>query len=239
MTEPLIDVTGHRRRRQLTRRRQWWRRLGIAGAVLAAVGAVLWLLYASPLLVVRTVVVEGNRLVPTEQIVAEAGVAEGTPLIRVDERAVAQRVGELPAVANVALERRWPSTLVVKVTERAVRLVLASDGGFDWVDASGVAFHHAAERPEGTMLVEADRNDEAVLAAIVSTANALPPDVLARARAISATTVDSIVVKLDGGAQIVWGSAEDSDLKARVVIPLLGVKATVYDVSSPANPTTR
>lgn len=239
MTEPLIDVTGHRQSRIRARRVRWLRRLGVVLVGAALAGLVVWVFYGSSLLAVRDVTVTGNRLVTTEQVLAAAEVAEGTPLAVVDDRAVASRVGALPAVAGVRVERKWPTTLIVSITERSVRLVIARGDGFDWVDATGVVFHHAPERPDGTMLVEADADDDKVLAGIVTVANALPAQVLSRATTIAASSADSIVVKLDDGSRVVWGSAESSDLKAQVIGPLLEVKAGVYDVSSPTHPTTR
>ena len=38
-------------------------------------------------------------------------------------------------------------------------------------------------------------------------------------------------------ARVVWGSADQSALKAQVIVPLLQQKGTVYDVSAPSNPT--
>lgn len=239
MSEPLVDVTGHRRRRVRARRAQVAGRVAAVAGALALIGFVVWLLYGSALLVVQNVVVQGNQLVTTKQVVAEAAVPEGTPLVRVDERGITERVAALPAVEKVRVERAWPTTLKVTITERVVRLAVPRAGGFDWIDASGVVFHHTPGRPPNTVLAEAKPADEAVLAGIVTVAKALPAQVAPRVQAITASSVDSIVVRLDDGSQIVWGSAESSDLKAQVVAALLEVKAGVYDVSSPTHPTTR
>lgn len=239
MSEPLIDVTGRRRLRQREARRRLLRRLGLVAAVLAVAGGLVWLFYGSPLLVVRSVEVRGNTLVSAEEVTAAAAVPLGTPLVQVDDAGILARVGELPAVARLSVERRWPTTLAITVTEREVRLVVARDGGFDWVDADGATFHHTLERPEGTMLARAAHDDPAILAGIVSVANALPATLRGMATEITADTADSITVQLTDGRQVVWGSSEASDLKAQVVTGLLDVKAGVYDVSSPSHPTTR
>ncbi|OZB89611.1 MAG: cell division protein, partial [Microbacterium sp. 14-71-5] len=51
----------------------------------------------------------------------------------------------------------------------------------------------------------------------------------------TASTPDDIVLKLSGGAQVVWGSAEQSALKTRSLQALMKVNpsAASYDVSSP------
>lgn len=239
MSEPLVDVTGRRLRRQREARLRLLRRVGVVIAVLALIGGVVWVFHGSTLLVVRTVSVTGNRLVPADQVVAAAAVPEGTPLVRLDVEGTAARVGELPAVGRATVERTWPSTVTIRVTERDVRLVVAREGAYDWVDEAGVVFHRTLERPEGAMLAEAALDDASVLAGMVAVAHALPAKVRERAGSITAETADSITVRLTDGSQVVWGSSESSDLKAQVVATLLEVKAGVYDVSSPTHPTTR
>ncbi len=51
-------------------------------------------------------------------------------------------------------------------------------------------------------------------------------------------TVDQITLVLRDGRQVLWGSAEESDAKARVLVALLKEPAASYDVSVPGQPTT-
>ena len=51
-------------------------------------------------------------------------------------------------------------------------------------------------------------------------------------------TVDQISLVLRDGRTVVWGSAEDSDAKAEVLVELLEQPARKYDVSVPGQPTT-
>jgi cell division protein FtsQ len=60
-----------------------------------------------------------------------------------------------------------------------------------------------------------------------------------RAVLVNAASPDSIVIELRGGAEVIWGSAENSDDKATVIAALLSISASVYDVSSPSHPTTK
>jgi cell division protein FtsQ len=45
-------------------------------------------------------------------------------------------------------------------------------------------------------------------------------------------------LELLDGAQVVWGSASDNELKAAVLATLLQVGASTYDVSTPETPIT-
>ena len=51
--------------------------------------------------------------------------------------------------------------------------------------------------------------------------------------------MDRIEIQLSDGDTIVWGSAEQSQVKAQVLSVLLSQEASVYDVSAPHAPTTR
>ena len=70
MTEPLVDVTGARRRRARARLRRRLVVAGIVAGVLAVIGGVAWVVLGSPWLAVREVRVEGATLVPVDQVVA-------------------------------------------------------------------------------------------------------------------------------------------------------------------------
>jgi cell division protein FtsQ len=51
-------------------------------------------------------------------------------------------------------------------------------------------------------------------------------------------TVDQISLVLRDGRTVVWGSADESGLKAKVLAVLLRQRAQTYDVSVPGQPTT-
>jgi cell division protein FtsQ len=79
-----------------------------------------------------------------------------------------------------------------------------------------------------TALVEA--------AAVVS---ALPSDIAIRVHLIEVVTPDDITLDVSGGVTVLWGSAADSDNKAKVLRVLLKKHVTQIDVSVPGRPTAR
>ncbi len=240
MTEPLVDVTGARRRRARERLKRRLTLAGILLGVLALVVGGVWAVYGSPWLAARDVRVEGNVLTPTEQVVAVAAVPLGTPLASLDTAGIESRVREgAPAVDTVTASRTWPSTVTIRVTEWSPRIVIGLPGAWVWIAADGRAFHTTPDRPDGVMEARGSLADEHVLATLATVADSLPPAVRADAEHIQAGTVDSVTITLKDRRRIVWGSAEDADLKGRVLVPLLKVDAKEYDVSAPTHPTTR
>ncbi|MDN5745064.1 MAG: cell division protein FtsQ/DivIB, partial [Nocardioidaceae bacterium] len=68
---------------------------------------------------------------------------------------------------------------------------------------------------------------------------ALEPDVRALVAFLQVRTVDDILLHLRDGRLVRWGSAENSEDKAAVLLDLLDRKAQVYNVAVPSQPTTR
>lgn len=240
MNEPLVDVTGARRRRARARLKRRLVVAGVAAGVLGLVGGGLWVVYASPVLAATEVEVSGNAIATTEQVVSAAAVPLGSPLASVDTTAVRARVLEgLPAVADVTVTRSWPSTVSLAVTEWTPEVVVELPGSWVWISGDGDSFHTSEERPEGVMVARGGLADEDILLTLASVAGSLPPAVRDQAEHIEASTVDSVTITLKDDRRIVWGSAEDAQLKGDVLVPLLQVPARVYDVSAPTHPTTR
>src|SRR6202035_3097683 len=89
---------------------------GIVIAVLS-VGLGL-LLYFTPIMSVRNLVVDGLQALPRDEVVAAVAVPPGTPLLQVDTDKVANRVATIRRVASVRVQREYPSSLRVTVVER-------------------------------------------------------------------------------------------------------------------------
>ncbi|MHB1009369.1 MAG: cell division protein FtsQ/DivIB [Propionibacteriaceae bacterium] len=225
------------RRRERLRRRAL--RLTAVIGVLVLLGAAGWVVYLSPVFAVTTVTVTGTSVLTPESVRAAAKVPLGTPLARLDTGAVVSRVAKLRAVAEVSVTRSVPHTVKIAVKERTAVYALSSAVGFDLVDSSGVDYTSVAEAPKGLVVAQVAGDDERLRRDVATVVASLPPSARDRAVLVTATTPDSIVIELNGGTEVVWGSAESSSQKAQVLGALLLVKASVYDVSSPSHPTTK
>jgi len=228
------------RRRRAARRRA--RRVALAALVLAAIAALVWLVFGSAVLTATRVDVRGTALLGTDQVAHVAQVPLGTPLARIDAGAVTRRVASLPEVARVSVTRAWPHTVRITVTERQVAFQreVSVNGGtaYEWIGADGTVFHTDATR-QGVPLLHSPTNDPVLMADVATVVGHLPAELLARVHEMTAATRDQIVLTLDDGRQIVWGSAADSELKASVIVVLLLQPGTVYDVSAPGHPAIR
>lgn len=224
-------------------RRERRRRRMVAGAV----GAVLllalllgWVVRFSPLLAVRTVEVHGASRVPASRVAEVAQVPVGRPLVTLDTHAIGQRVASsLAPVQKVQVRTQLPGTVVLEVTERTP--VFQRQAGNQWqlVDADGVVFALMATKQPKLPVATTTSVDNRLLAGVATVVDALGPSVRARVQSVQATGPDQFVLLLDKGQKVLWGSADASADKARVLAVLLTQRATVFDVTSPGTPATR
>lgn len=234
----IADASIALRRKRTQGRRTLLRRVLVAAIIAVVIAGLVWLVGFSPVLAAKSVQVEGNSVLSVAEVEARGAVPMGTPLARVNLDHIVERVGTLPAVEKVSVERRWPNTVAIIVTERTAVIALAQGSTFIWVDASGTKFHEA-QTPGADLVVVQAPDDQRILADLATVTQSLTEELRSRVQKITATSPDTITLVLDKGQTVIWGSATESATKAQVATAMLGVEATVFDVSAPANPTSR
>jgi cell division protein FtsQ len=225
-------------RRARRRRIGWLIGFAVIGVVIALIAAAVF----SPILALREIRVDGTtRLDPA--VIQEAVSGQlGTPLALLDDARIRTELAQFTGIRSYVTELVPPGTLVIHVVERTPLGVVATPAGFDVVDAAGVVLESAPSRPAALPLLQIDGDgpDGAGFAAMAEVLVALPPEVLAQVDSITARTRDDVTLALAGSDQrVAWGSAADSDRKARILAALLARFATSgageYDVSAPGS----
>jgi cell division protein FtsQ len=244
MPEPLDPATARSRRRFARRqwRRRWlaWRHVVVLALVLAVLGTGAYAVWFSSWLDVESVDVSGATSITADEVRARALVEDGTPLARVDLDRAESRVRSLAVVKEVDVSRQWPDTVLIKLVEREAIAVVEIGGRLRGMDDEGVVFRDYNRAPPGLPRVQTDIGTSAeALKEAAEVISALPESLTLLVDHVLVATVDEISLFLKDGRQVVWGSADDSETKAKVAIDLLQkVKAQVYDVSVPTQPTT-
>ncbi len=224
-------------------RRMLW--LGAAGvAVVLVLGVVL--VGLSPLLALRHVEVLGASRLDPAAIAKKLGDQVGKPLALLDQAEISSDLAGFPLIRSYTLESHPPDTLVVRIVERQPIGVVQQGSAFVLVDEAKVPIASSATRPADFPLIAAtgaaeDANADSGFAAATVVLASLPTDLLGRVDTISAKTKDDVSFTLRGsGATVVWGSAEDSELKAADLAALVkgAPDAHRFDVSSPHSVTT-
>lgn len=222
--------------RQRRRRAVW---LGAAASVVVLIAVTLGAAY-SPLFGVERISVVGTAKLDAEAV--EAALAEqlGTPLPLVDESAVKAALVAFPLVESYTLEARPPHELVVRIVERTPIGYLETRAGFALVDAAGVTLATArAAGSDAPILSIAGGSGSEAFEAAGLVMRALPATIRTQVTAVSATTSDDVTLTLGAsGATVVWGSPEESAMKAVVLATAMKARppagVSEYDVSSPS-----
>lgn len=224
------------------------KRLRILGAVLAAASLAGGAVAAthSALLDVDHVRITGTTHTSQADVLRASGLEGHRFMIDVGA-GVAARVGALPWVRSVSVERSWPGTVRIHIVERTPLAVLPADGGTNAVvDSSGRVL--ADQQLPGLVRIDGVAPAPAPGAevgpdgkAALAVAAALPADARGRVSSISRDP-DGLVLHLrDKGSPIVRFGTDDALGPKIVALTTMLAKldlsdAAVIDVRVPAAP---
>lgn len=216
--------------------------------VAVLVGALIAGAIFSPVLAVRTITVDGTSLLTPDAVQKALSGLEGKPLPQVGEQEINELLKPLVQVRSATMEARPPSELLVHVHERVPVALLKQGDSYVMVDVDGVQLGATKDLTAVALpLIDAGvgTTNTELFKAIAAVLDTLPADILARMSTASAASADAVELKLVDGKTVVWGNAEDRELKAKALEALLRmpvdpkVPVNVYDVSVPRHPFTK
>jgi cell division protein FtsQ len=191
----------------------------------------------SPILALRTIRVEGTSAIPASAVQDALSSQIGTPLALLDDGKIRTELSSLILIRSYVTEVVPPNTLVVRIVERKAIGVLHTGSTFEQVDPAGIVLAKSPT-PAGLPVIQIGKSgvNSAGFAAAVKVLLAMPASVLSQVSSISATTLDNVTLTLTQGNQtIIWGSADQSDVKAASLAVLLKkcVGQQVLNVTAP------
>ena len=217
------------------RRRVWAASIAsITVVVLATVVLVL-----SPALALREVRVEGSTTVAEAEIQEALAGLYGEPLARISNDRVATALKSIRVIQAFETRIEPPGTLVIILNERQPLGAVSRGGVFVVVDAAAVELWSQPEPPENLpiILVKADRSSPS-FEAVARVLLALPPEIASSVEGVTASTLDDVRFTMrESSHEVIWGSAERSREKARVLGAALVAAGAgqpqVIDVTTP------
>ncbi|MDP1793810.1 MAG: FtsQ-type POTRA domain-containing protein [Acidimicrobiales bacterium] len=248
--KPKIDPRMAKRRQVVaeanTRRR--FRALAVVAGVIVFVFAMVGI-FRSPVLDIDRIEVKGAKHTTVAAILGATGVAtQGHPMIAVDRFALAGKIERLPWVASAEVDRKWPSTLRISITERVAIGAIGAPGGVALLDGTGRVLGVVKEQPAGTIaIIAADKIAKPGQIAGEGLRFALAVlHALSKPLAEQADTVQRLPGKvptyevgLKGGVTIRFGEANQLAQKvtaAEAVYAVEKAAGTVIDVRVPRSP---
>lgn len=196
-------------------------------AVLVLAAAAVWLF---PVFKVSSFEVQGNSHVDAAQVEESSGVAVGENLVRVDARAAASGVAQLPWVKSATVSRAFPSTLYIEVIE--YEAVAFREGNL-LIDAEGKEFTTDTP-PEGTVEIagSAEPGSQEMRDAVDVLA-ALPQNLRAQVKSLEVKNAYSMTFHLKDERTVFWGASEDNANKALAFETVLKMEGQSWNISNP------
>lgn len=203
------------------------RRAPVVAAIVFVLGLGGWLLLNSPVFAVRRIEVIGNGSLTSREVVTLSGVQRGENLFRLSVDAIETAVRRSPWVAEVEVERRWPSTVVLDLRERTSVAWVRTPGGAGAVIAGdGVVLAGVAELPRdlptlgavGATPIPGARVDAPQPALRV--AASFPPALRAVVAAVRAGE-GGVTLRLRSGAIALYGAPASLTAKNAALLSLL------------------
>jgi cell division protein FtsQ len=238
-----------RARRVAVRRdegRRRLRRLLVLVAV-AALAGLAFLATRSPLLDVDHVRTDGATHTSPDALLAAAGIRRGAPMTGVDLAGAERAIAALPWIDTVRVERDWPGSVEIHVTERvAAATMLTATGEWYLLDGTGRVLERvdapAAERPTiavGTAAA-APGATQAGVAGALEVVRHLTPELQVWVQALQPAADGTVDLLLQGAIRVELGSqAHLSDKVGDLATVLSRVDLTdlvTIDVSVAHNP---
>jgi len=207
--------------------------------VIVGVGLAL-ILYFTPAMSARNIVVTGTGAVSREEVLDAAQVRIGTPLLQINTNQVADQVAAIRRVASARVQRQYPSALRITIVERVPVAVKDFPDGPHLFDRDGVDFATGPPPPALPYIDVPDPGpDDPTTKAALQVLLALRPEVAGQVGRIAAPSVASITLTLGDGRVVIWGTTDRTDEKAEKLAALLTQPGKTYDVSSPDLPTVK
>jgi cell division protein FtsQ len=249
---PRAPVDPRVRERWIAARREEGRRRLRVLIVIASVVTVLAAAYGvtvSPLLAVDTIEITGTEHTTPAQVEEAGGIGTGDAMVWIDPDALATRIEAAPWIRTAKVEREWPRTLRITVTERApVAWAQASGGPVLVLDGTGRVLESADAPPPGLpRLVDLQTLPTPGGTAAPAAAAAIAAAYGQGAGAVGDVSVvhEAAVVHLGSGTEVRLGRPTRIAVKLRAADAVLAsVSAggrpppTYVDVSVPTNPVT-
>lgn len=220
------------------------RTISVTLLVLVLVGASGWLLGWSSFLDVKQIEVVGvapDSPLKNEAIIAFSGVRIGESMARLSGASVKRELEQLPRIGSVSLIRKWPHRVVLVIKERVPVAAIVKGNRFQLIDSASHEYASVSSVPAGVPTLTITGDYQTGLKTAMSVITYLSFTIRSQVAQIESSGADGLQLTLRGGAQVIWGSSEDLELKSRVLATLLSGtganRVKTFDVSAPYAPT--
>jgi cell division protein FtsQ len=224
-------------------------KMGIVLVILAVLAIAAVLIYQSSLFTITQVRVVGAQRLTSEYLTQLAAVPAGSTELRIDTAGIEQRLTSDPWVQSASIQREFPSTIVLSITERPItaRVQIYPDAGStqttEWL-ISGDGMWLGATTDVESSYVQVDPAQVAALPSITDVArtaqpvraqmatdggilnalailNGLSSNMVSQIASIDAPSAVATTLTLTNNIGIAFGTAEDIQAKETAINTLM------------------
>ncbi len=204
-------------------RRTQWRRLLTALAVVFIIGGSA-VIYMSPLLRVQHVEVVGTSGMSVDDVASLARL-DGRSMMRLDLAAAERRLESIPTVQSATLERRWPNTIRITVTERAPWAVWQIGDDRNVIDSEGVVLGQNTALENAPVirdvsgparLAPGDHVDHDAVVLAQALLKRVPETLATNVSSLDYSPQQGLTLTTDAGYRVVVGDSQNVDYKMAV-----------------------
>lgn len=226
-------------------------RVFAALAVVAAISALVWLLFFSSVLrldAARIQISGSNGWVSEGQIMSIADKQAGKSLLLVSTDDVVTQLKNIPGVTDAKASKQFPKGMsVTVVAQKPAAMLKAGNGSMTAVDGMGRVLNSVkGTSVQGIPVIQVSNIGKGLGNRAVQEAlrvlSALQESMRQHITKVTANTQDSVTTELDSGKYvIVWGDSSDLALKKAVVDKIINDPTKIgnkhaVDVSAPLRP---
>ncbi|MDI6799312.1 MAG: FtsQ-type POTRA domain-containing protein [Actinomycetota bacterium] len=224
-----------------------------AAAVVVIIGS--WI-YNSPYFIVKKVVVEGSEKVSREEIVKLSGITESDTLMKLDIDEIKSNLAKVSWVKEVKIDRDFPSTVRIVVTQREAVAVIPFDPDYLFIDDELVALEIKETVDDQALpfifdidlsqIKLGEKIEKEELKNAMLCLKSLDKELKSSVTSLSAPTVNDLEITiqaLDKTGQtnqidVRYGKAEKTEIKNSVIKEIMdsGKPVCYIDVRVPSNP---
>jgi cell division protein FtsQ len=197
----------------------------LASAILGAMFALVLVgLYFSPFLRVQNVEVVGASDTDRQQI-TDLVHSKGSSMLTATFGGAEDRISALPQIKTVQIDRSWPNTVTVTVSERQPWGTWIAGTTPYVIDDEGVVLPEGSAAPDGALVVHAlaappmsagDHVDPDAIALTQSLIQQVPPRLQMNVSEVDWSEDKGLTVTVDAGYTVVVGDSENMDYKLAV-----------------------
>ena len=179
------------------RRRLAWLSAGLV--VAALVGLVAVAVY-SPLLSLRHIEVEGTSRLDSATVAKAVDGQVGVPLALLDTGRLERELAAFTLIRSYTTELVPPDTMVIRISERQPIGTIQVGDSYELVDPAGVIISSSTTQLPTVPLIQLGSGQvgDTAFTSMADVLLALPPSVLAKVTAVSASTHDDVTLRSPG-----------------------------------------